>query len=123
MDKAQALQSFWSSFDLPAYDQRSVPADAAMPYITYNVSTGAIGDTLVLDASLWYRSSSWAAVSQKADEIAQYIGEYGHKIIAFDSGKLYLTQGTPFAQRMADDVDIEVKRIYINVMAEYLSAY
>lgn len=123
MDKAQALQSFWSGFGLPAYDQRSVPADAVMPYITYNVSTGAIGDTILLDASLWYRSTSWEDITKKADEIAEAVGECGHIIVPFDNGNLMIVQGTPFAQRMSDDTDRGVRRLYINLVAEFLSAY
>ena len=37
MNKEQAIHFFWSQFGLPAYDENSVPDDAQMPYITYNV--------------------------------------------------------------------------------------
>jgi len=42
--------------------------------------------------------------------------------LPFDDGYLYLTKGTPFIQRMPDVSDT-VKRIYINIMVEFLSAY
>lgn len=123
MDKAQAVHSFWAGFGLPAYDENSVPDNATMPYITYSVGTGALGDLVVLQGSLWYRSPSWEAISKKADQIAEAVGGQGHLIIPLDQGRLYLTQGVPFAQRMADEADSMIRRIYININAEFLTAY
>ena len=125
MDKAQALHKFWSSFEIPAYDENSVPYDETrpqMPYITYETKTDSIGNTLMLSASLWYRSSSWAEITKKADEVAGFIG-YGHKIMPLDQGYLFITKGTPFASRMVGENDIMVKRMIINIMIEFLTAY
>jgi hypothetical protein len=122
MDKVQAINSFWNGFGIPAYDETTVPDNATMPYITYSVSTANIGSFVVLNASLWYRSTSWAEISKKAAEIAQSIG-YGYKIIPFDGGKLMLTLGTPFERRMAEPDDKQVRRIILNVTAEFLSEY
>ena len=38
MNKIQALDSFWNSFGLRAYDSMSVPDDAELPRITYSSS-------------------------------------------------------------------------------------
>ena len=119
MDKSQAVHNFWSGFSIPAYDENSVPGDAALPYITYSVATDSLGNPVALTGSVWYKSTSWEAASRKADEIAEGIGS--HKVIALDNGYLYLTKGTPFTQRMPDPDDT-IKRIYINIMAEYLTA-
>lgn len=121
MDKAQAIHNFWSGFGIPAYDQNTVPQNAQMPYITYSVATNAMGSLTVLSGSLWYHSTSWEAISKKADEIAETIG-YGYTLKKVDGGYLMITQGTPFAQRMADE-DAMVRRIYINLNAEFLTAY
>lgn len=123
MDKEQALHRFWSSFGLPAYDEYSVPEGVQLPYITYNVATGAIEDIIPLHASLWYRSLSWADVTAKAYEIAQTVAEHGHLILPFDGGRIYLTEGSPFSQRMDDPDDRMIRRIYINLQAEFLTAY
>ena len=123
MDKSQAIHNFWSSFGLPAYDENTVPDDAVMPYITYNVPIGGIGDLIVLNARLWYHSTSWQAISKKADEIAAYIGSEGHKTIKLDNGYVWLVEGNPFSQRMSDDSDAMIRSIYLNVNAEYLTAY
>lgn len=123
MDKAQAIHQFWSSFGLTAYDENTVPENAEMPYITYAVSTGAIDDILMLTGSLWYRSPSWRDVSIKADEIAQAVGANGYRIAKVDNGYLWINQGSPFSQRMADPSDDMVRRIYLVFSAEFLTPY
>ena len=77
MNKMQALQSFWSSFGLKAYDETSVPDNAQLPYITYEVSSNDFGNTLAQTASLWYRSSSWSEITAKEQEIANFITRGG----------------------------------------------
>ena len=123
MNKEQAIQTFWESFDLPAYDEQTVPDDATMPYITYRVVTDSIGNIVNLSGSIWYRSSRWKEVSDKANEIAKYVGEHGFARYKLDDGYLWLTKGTPFAQRMSDPNDDMIRRIYINLQAEFLTAY
>lgn len=123
MDKAQAIQQFWEQFDLPTYDENTVDDDAIMPYITYGVSTGSIEDVINLSASIWYRSNSWNAITKKADEIAKTITEMNPPSIKIDGGRLYLAKGSPFAQRMDDPSDDSVRRIYLNLQAEFLTNY
>lgn len=120
MDKTQALHKFWSTF-LTAYDENTVPDEAAMPYITYEVSTAKYDEPVALTASLWYRSTSWAQISQKADDIARFIGS-GVRI-PFTDGLLWITQGSTFAQRMGDDAQDNVRRIVLNIQAEFETAY
>lgn len=122
MDKAQSLHAFWSGFDLPAYDESSVPDSAVMPYITYNVATDSLDSVLPLHGNLWYRSTAWDAISQKAEEIAEALGSECYMIKKIDGGYVWLQKGRPFAQRMTDE-DEQVRRIYINVTAEFLTAY
>lgn len=123
MDKAQAIQHFWEQFNLPAYDENTVDDSAVMPYITYGVSTGSIEDVINLSASVWYRSSSWTAITKKVDEIAKAIAEMNPPSIKIDGGRLYLVKGSPFAQRMDDPSDDSVRRIYLNLQAEFLTNY
>lgn len=124
MDKEQAIHSFWSSFGLTAYDEQTVPTGWSAPkppYITYELSTDNIGESVALTASIWYRGTSWSAVTAKAHEIERYIG-YGGRIIDIDNGYIWITRGRPFAQRMSDDTDSSIRRIIINIMVEYLTA-
>lgn len=121
MDKAQAIHNFWSGFNIKAYDENTVPQDAQMPYITYGVTTDSIGSPVSLSASLWYRSSSWADIQKKADEIDKRIVAMTPPTIELDDGRFWITKGTPFAQRMGDPDDETIKRIYINLMVEFLT--
>lgn len=123
MNKSQAIQSFWESFEIPAYDELTVPDNATFPYITYNVKTDSIGNICLMSASIWYRSTSWKEVSDKAEEIAEYIVKMTQTSIEIDNGRLYISKGTPFAQRMSEPSDDMVRRIYININAEFLTAY
>lgn len=124
MNKAQAIHDFWSSFGLKAFDEMSA-YDTAMElpdkYITYEVQTSNLGTPVALTASLWYRSTSWADISQKADQIAQYIG-YGGKVVPVDGGYIWIKLGSPFAQRMAVEQNDSIRRIYMNISVDFLTA-
>lgn len=122
MDKSQAIHAFWSSFEIPAYDENTVPDDAEMPYITYNVVINNVGGVTLLTASVWYRSTSWADISAKVDEIAEKLALNGFYSARLDNGIMWLVQGTPFAQRMSDPEDDMIRRYYLNVTAEFLTA-
>lgn len=122
MDKAQALHQFWNSFGVEAHDENTVPDNATKPYITYNVVEDSLGSVVSLHADLWYRDVSWKGVTDLSKAIAKRIKEGSYVAIPFDGGYIYMSGGTPFAQRIADP-DSDIKRIYINVQAEYLCAY
>lgn len=122
MDKYQALNDFWNSFALPAYDDYSVPDDPEYPFISYSVLTDSLDKPVFLNASLWYRTYSWEGISMKAEEISRRITEMN--AIPLDNRQyLYLTKGTPFAQRMNDPSDDAIRRVYLNIEAEFLTAY
>ena len=119
MNKYQALHSFWSGFDLIAYDATSVPDEATLPYLTYEVSGADFGTELAQTANLWYRSSSWAAITLKEMQIADYIGR-GGKLVQYDDGAFWIKKGTPWSQRMTDDSDPDVRRMLLNVEIEFI---
>lgn len=119
MNVAQVLQTFWSSFDLPAYDENTVPDDAVLPYITYEVTDDFFGQDRQLSASLWYRSTSWAEITEKEQEIADFIGR-GGRMLAVDGGAIWLKRGTPWAQRMSESSDAMVRRIVLAYEIEYI---
>ena len=121
MTKAAALYKFYSLFGLTAYEENSVPEDASFPYLTYNVSTGSFGEDNAMYINLWYRSTSWAGINAKTEEISAAIGR-GGKVIKCDDGAIWMKRGSPFAQSMGDPEDDLIKRKYINITAEYLTA-
>ena len=121
VDKAQALYNFWATFDLPVYDEQTVPDEATPPYITYETITDSLGNSLPLTGSLWYRSNSWEDITKKAQQIASYIGEGGVNL-GYENGSLWIRRGSSFAQRISDPNDDGSRRIYININAEFLGS-
>lgn len=123
MTKGQAIHNFWSGFGLTAYDENSVPDDAPFPYITYACETDSIENICLMNASLWYYSESWQEISEKAEEIAKKIVEMKPPTIEIENGRIYIAKGSPFAQRLRDPSSDMVRRMLINITAEYLTAY
>lgn len=131
MNKEQALQLFWSSFGLVAYDENTVPTgDAnkpAFPYITYSVQTAGMGADLMVNGSLWYRSTSWEAITKKKDEIARAIQKEtwynGGGEFKIDGGymKIHLPEASAFAQRMSDPSDDMIRRYILSIYVEFLT--
>ena len=121
MTKAAAIYKFWSGFGLTAYEENTVPTDAAFPYITYQLVTDSFDREIPLAASIWYRSESWTAINAKAEEISHTISR-GGKIIPCDDGAIWLKRGQPFAQSMVDERDDLIKRKYLNITAEFMTA-
>ena len=128
MDKAQALYKFWSLF-LPAIDEQSAydestleDLDIEYPYISFEVATDSFDSTVAIGADIWYKSTSWADATEKADEISDYIG-LGGVMFPYTGGAIWITRGTPFAQRLPEESGNDsIRRIHININAEYLSA-
>lgn len=123
MTKGQAIQTFWEGFSIPAYDETTVPDNAPFPYITYQVQTDSLDGVCMTNASLWYRSYSWKEISEKAEEISQAIARMNPASIKIDGGRLYISKGVPFAQRMRDDSDDAIRRILLNINYEFLTEY
>jgi hypothetical protein len=119
MNSIHALHQFWASFGLPAYDENTVPDDAPLPRITYSVSQSYFDEPVLLTASIWYRSTSWAQITAMADQIGQRIG-YGGRILRADDGDIWIKRGVPFAQRMSDE-NQSIRRMYLNIEAEYFT--
>ena len=121
MTKAAAIYQFWNSFGLTAYEENSVPDEAAFPYITYQLVTDSFDHEVAATASLWYRSESWTDINSKTEEISRTIGR-GGKIIHCDDGAIWMKRGQPFAQSMGDESDNLIKRKYLNITAEFMTA-
>ena len=116
-DKWTAQQTFWNSFGLIAYDENTVPDDATMPYITYEAKTAEIGEKQPQTASLWYKSTSWQDISQKAEAISDLIG--GGLGVKYTGGRMWVTKEAPFAQRMLEPSDTKIRRIVLQVAIEF----
>ena len=112
-ETAKALYRFFSGFGLPAYVEYIVPDDAALPYITYQLAEPDWRDSANIYARVWYRDTSWTAISAKVDQIAAAIG-MGVTVPTTD-GMIMLNKGTPWAQEQPMEGDDTLKVIYLNL--------
>ena len=117
MNSAQALHSFWASFGWETYDENSVPDNAGFPRLTYDVIESTIDDKVALNGNLFNKSTSWATLQEKLEQIDAVIGR-GGKIVNYDGGALWITKGAPFARRYSENDTI--KQIIINIQVEYI---
>jgi hypothetical protein len=77
------------------------------------------GNQIAQTASLWYRSSSWADVTAKEQQISEFISRGGINIV-YDTGAMWIQKARPWAQRMSDPNDELIRRIVLNVTIEFL---
>lgn len=121
MTKAAALQAFFERF-LPSYAASAVPDDVQFPYLTYELITSAWEEGEVgMTVNLWYYTTSEAEPNAKAQDMSDKIGMSGI-LLPCDGGAIWIKRGSPWCQSLRDDSDPMIKRRYINVTAEYLTA-
>ena len=129
MTKAAAINEFWNSFGLKAFEENTLldvdengqEIKPEFPYITYQLVTDDLGNEIQMSASVYYRRDDWVAPNAKAEEISKAISR-GGVFLDCDGGKIWLKRGTPFAQNMGDDTDNLIKRKYLSITAEFLTA-
>lgn len=118
MNRSQAINNFWSSFGIEAYDASSVPENAQLPRITFDYAEGEFNYSVAASASIWYRDTSWESITNKAKEISDKISR-GGIMVPTDDGGIWIIPGSPFLQRMADP-DPTIRRIMLNVYLEFI---
>lgn len=125
MTKAGAIYNFWSQFGLDTYEENSVfdmDGKPDFPYLLYEFNADSFGSGAIpLSCSLWYRSTSWVKANAKADEISKTIGAGGVQIM-YDEGSIWITRRKPFSTNMGDSSDDLIKRVVINISAEFFTA-
>lgn len=114
-ETARALYQFFSSFSLPAYVENAEPDEAELPYITYELLRPDRLRQAPFHARIWYRSTSFAAITAKADEIRRII-EGGHSIPTND-GALRIWPDDNFIQSQPTD-EPELKVAYLSLILE-----
>lgn len=110
MKGAKALAEFFSGFDIPAYEENSVPDNAALPYITYQITVPDWRESASITACVWYSGTSFKEIFDKTDEISKYVGE-GRRI-PVEGGSLQIFKDTPFSQVVSTSKD-NVKCVYL----------
>lgn len=120
MTAESALFHFLSGFGIPAYADTSVPDDADMPYLTYELVVGHWDSGEVnVPVHLWYRTTSEAVLNAKVRDIARAV-PLGGTTVPCDGGMLWVKRGSPWAQAVSDESDADVRSRYINLDIEYL---
>lgn len=124
MDNYRAIQTFWESFGVDAYDEQTVFTSGsapAYPHITYEAFSGQWEAQKTMSASLWAKSTSWAWLKQRAEEIRKAIGS--GITMPVDGGIIWFRiSNTPFAQVIASgSTDDLVKRILLTIEVEFLT--
>ena len=124
MDNYQALQTFWDSFGIDAYDEQTLFDEGSMPaypHITYEAASGGYMNTSMLSASIWDKNTSWAWIKTKVEEIRQSIG-YGGRQLAVDGGYIWvkLPEISQFSAPV-DSGDDSVKRIRMSIEVDFMT--
>ena len=128
MSKAKALNDFWNSFFISAYEENTqlekIDPPVKFPYITYQRVIDSFGSEIALTASIWDKDRDGYSADlqnyKKAEEISKCIG-HGGVFVPFEGGSLWVKRGSPFAQPMAD-TDRSIKRTVLNISVEYITA-
>ena len=115
MNTARALYLFFSGFGIPAYVENNVPDTAVLPYITYELMRPDRLRQASLRARIWYRDTSFEAITAKADAIRALI-EGGHSI-PVNGGALRIWPDDQFLQFQPPD-EPELKIAYLSMILE-----
>lgn len=120
MNKEQCIYQFWASFGVEAYEENTVPDDAVLPYITYEVSTDVFNNTVISSASIWDRGTSWTRATELLNLISEELG-IGGTTRKFDGGLMWIKRGTPFSRHIPDDND-QIRHISMNIETDFVSS-
>lgn len=126
MKKWEAVYSFFSGFNIPAYEENSAPTGEdkpSYPYIVYEMTQGGFDSStdVALSFTIVDKNESFVPSYQIADEIAATIGN--GKIIEIDNGYIKIAQGTPWAQNQRDPNDNTIRRLYSIVWVTYYTSH
>ena len=135
MNKQQAYNAFWNGFGVLAFEENAVPdetviqaliasgaAKAKYPYITYQVIADDLGHPVYPTASIYDNSTSWERSDTLANTISNRIQNMD--TIKLDSGRMFITKGTPFSQHSSSDEGApNMKRILLNLAVEFLTEF
>lgn len=134
MNKQQAYNAFFSRFGVFAFEENTVPTDdvfakliasgnikSKFPYITYQVLMDDLDHAVFPTASIWDKGSSW----ERADLLANAISEYVQNTttIKLDTGRMFITKGSPFAQHQEDAADTDIRRVLLNFGVEFFTEF
>lgn len=126
MKKWEAIYDFFSSFNIPAYEENSVPTGSeapAYPYIIYEMNQGGFdaNEDNALSFTIVDKLDSFVPSYELMDTIAEVIGD--GKVYELDNGYLKIRQGSPWAQNQREPNDNTVRRLYSIIMVTYYTSH
>lgn len=126
MKKWEAINTFFKGFNLPAYEENSVPTGRdkpTYPYIAYEMQQGGYEDDsdVFLAFSIIDKADSFKDTYRISNQIAEAIGD--SKTYQLDNGYVRIQRATPWAQNQRDANDETVKRLYHIIEVTYYTAY
>lgn len=126
MKKWEAIYSFFSSFNVPAFEENSVPTGSEKPnypYIVYELNQGGFDANAdnALSFSIIDKNYSFVPSYELMQEIADSIGD--GKIYEIDNGYLKIKQGSPWAQNQREPNDNTVRRLYSVILVTYYTSH
>lgn len=116
MNKWLALNEWFESFGVKAYQEQTVSEKAVLPYIAYESAFGSFDNSpIALTFSYFERSTNWQGCYTMSETISADIGRWGKRLVV-DDGYIVIQRGTPFAQPM-DDIggDDTIRRMVFNI--------
>lgn len=124
MTKEQAIHQYWNKFvvdskSIKAYDENTVPQDAAMPYITYEVAVGSLGANILTQVDIWGRGTAWTEVTKIAETICNTIGMGGDDA-RYDGGRAHIMLDDTHYRRTPDD-NSDIRHLTMNIITEFQS--
>lgn len=118
MDKFQAQQSYWSSFGYKAYNELTVPEDAKLPYLTYQLVDGSLDGALTASGSLFMRGTSWSPICKAVDDMEKLVDRQ----IPIKGGAMKVRKPIAnFAQPLNDPSDTMIRRMVLSVEIEFIT--
>ncbi len=113
---------------LPFYPVGNVPDYArdnftkGWSYGTYTPVFDSIsGSPVSITINIWAYTSLEKPLNDAANDLSRAVG-YGGKAVKCDGGFIWFRRGSPWCQNLIDADDDNIKRRYINLTAEYLTA-
>ena len=106
---ATILKEFWNSFGIPAYVEFTIPEEAELPYITYELVKPDWAEQAPYYARLWYRDTLMTNIMAKADEISNRIGS-GIRLEK-NGTYIYLFKDSNFFQFLPNEIEDPTQKL------------
>lgn len=110
----KTLFSFFNNLGYEVYLDSNIKEGAIFPYISISYEVAPWGEDGLIQARVWDNDSRRETVNIISDKLAKTINKGIVLNINNSNGYIYLTQGSPFIQPIADETGLQVN--YFNII-------